>query len=117
MTETMKNSKLPFWRISVYSLASAGLNIMAITISTWMIYFYAPPPDSGRTQYLPAALLGIVGFLIGIWDAVIDPFIGHFSDNLRSRWGRRRPFLFIFAPITAILAILIWTPHMPPPTV
>jgi GPH family glycoside/pentoside/hexuronide:cation symporter len=110
MTETMKNSKLPFWRISVYSLASAGLNIMAITISTWMIYFYAPPPDSGRTQYLPAALLGIVGFLIGIWDAVIDPFIGHFSDNLRSRWGRRRPFLFIFAPITAILAILIWTP-------
>jgi GPH family glycoside/pentoside/hexuronide:cation symporter len=111
MTTTEKKSKnLPFWRISVYSLASAGLNILAITISTWMLYFYAPPPDSGRTQYLPAAMLGIVGFLIGIWDAVIDPFIGHFSDNLRSKWGRRRPFLFIFAPITAILAVLIWTP-------
>jgi GPH family glycoside/pentoside/hexuronide:cation symporter len=110
MTTTSPNKKLSFGRISLYSLASAGLNILAITIGTWMIYFYAPPPDSGRVQYLPAALLGVVGFLVGIWDAVIDPFIGHFSDNLRSRWGRRRPFLIFAAPVTAILAVLIWTP-------
>jgi GPH family glycoside/pentoside/hexuronide:cation symporter len=104
------NQKLPWWRVATYSLASAGLNILAITVNTWMIYFYAPPPDSGRVQYLPVALLGLVGFLVGIWDAVIDPFIGHFSDNLRSKLGRRRPFLLFAAPITAILAVLIWTP-------
>ena len=50
--------KLRFGRMLVYSLASAGLNIFAITIGTWMIYFYAPPPDSGTLQYLPAVWLG-----------------------------------------------------------
>ena len=44
----MNNNKLPFWRVALYSSASAGLNILAITISTWLLYFYAPPPDSGR---------------------------------------------------------------------
>jgi len=110
MTYPVTSQKLPWWRIGLYSLASAGLNILAITVSTWLIYFYAPPADSGRVQYLPAALLGVVGFLVGIWDAVIDPFIGHYSDNLRSKFGRRKPFLFLFAPVTAILAVLLWTP-------
>ena len=48
--------KLGFGRIALYSMASAGLNILAITIDTWILYFYAPPPDSGRPQYLPLAL-------------------------------------------------------------
>jgi hypothetical protein len=43
--------KLPFWRVALYSSASAGLNILGITISTWLLYFYAPPPDSGRPTY------------------------------------------------------------------
>ena len=39
----------PLPRILLYSLASAGLNILSITVGTWLLYFYAPPPDSGRT--------------------------------------------------------------------
>ena len=54
----MKNNKLPFWRVALYSSASAGLNILAITVSTWLLYFYAPPPDSGRPVYLPAVTDG-----------------------------------------------------------
>ncbi len=38
-----------------------------------------------------AALVGI------IWDAVNDPLVGILTDRMRSRWGRRRPFLLIFA--------------------
>jgi GPH family glycoside/pentoside/hexuronide:cation symporter len=37
-------------RILLYSSASAGLNIVSITVGTWILYFYAPPPDSGRVQ-------------------------------------------------------------------
>jgi hypothetical protein len=65
--------KLTLERILLYSLASAGLNIMSITVSTWILYFYAPPPDSGRIQYLPAALVGILLTVGSLWDAVIDP--------------------------------------------
>src|SRR5512136_972488 len=102
--------KLSFGRIALYSMASAGLNILAITIDTWLLYFYAPPPDSGRPQYLPIALIGVLMTIASLWDAVIDPFIGHYSDTLRSRWGRRRPFLVLASPFILLGAILIWTP-------
>jgi GPH family glycoside/pentoside/hexuronide:cation symporter len=112
MTSTTQKPHLPMSRILLYSLASAGLNILAITVSTWLLYFYSPPPDSGRHIYLPVAFVGAVAFIVSIWDAVIDPFIGQFSDNLRSKWGRRRPFIIFGAPATAILVVLIWTPPM-----
>jgi GPH family glycoside/pentoside/hexuronide:cation symporter len=112
VTTTQKTNHLPLSRILLYSLASAGLNILAITVSTWLLYFYSPPPDSGRHIYLPLAFVGAVAFIVSIWDAVIDPFIGQISDNLRSKWGRRRPFIIFGAPATAILVVLIWTPPM-----
>jgi len=106
----MENKKLSFGRIALYSSASAGLNILAITVSTWLLYFYAPPPDSGRPTYLPAVTMGVLLLIATFWDAVIDPFIGHWSDTLRSRWGRRRPFLIFAAPFILLGAILLWTP-------
>jgi GPH family glycoside/pentoside/hexuronide:cation symporter len=106
----MENKKLSFGRIALYSSASAGLNILAITLDTWILYFYAPPPDSGRTAYLPLAWIGALMIVASIWDAVIDPFICQWSDTLRSRWGRRKPFLILASPFVLLGAILIWTP-------
>lgn len=106
----MDSNKLPFWRVALYSSASAGLNILAITVSTWLLYFYAPPPDSGRPTYMPAVTMGVLLLIATFWDAIIDPFIGHYSDTLRSRWGRRRPFLMFASPFILLGAILLWTP-------
>lgn len=92
----------------LYSSASMGLNIVSLTVGTWLLYFYAPPPDSGRIQYLPVTLVGVLLIVTSLWDAIIDPFIGHWSDTTRSRWGRRRPFLMYGAPVMALaLAALI----------
>lgn len=102
--------KLSLQRILLYSSASAGLNIMGITVGTWLLYFYSPPPDSGRTIYLPITLVGVLMTVTSLWDAVIDPFIGHWSDNVRSRWGRRRPFVLFASPVAALALVLIWTP-------
>ncbi|MFZ4779043.1 MAG: MFS transporter, partial [Terrimicrobiaceae bacterium] len=46
-------------------------------------------------------------------DAIIDPVLGTLSDNTRSRWGRRRPWIFGAAIITPILLALLWSvpPH------
>jgi glycoside/pentoside/hexuronide:cation symporter, GPH family len=110
MTQPDSNHKLSFGRIALYSMASTGLNILAITVSTWLLYFYAPPPDSGRPVYMPAVTMGILLMIATFWDAIIDPFIGHWSDTTRSRWGRRRPFLIFAAPFVLIGSILLWTP-------
>src|SRR5687767_8358315 len=46
--------------------------------------------------------LGVSAVLIGyaqafprLWDALVDPFLGNMSDNFRSRYGRRIPFLIV----------------------
>jgi GPH family glycoside/pentoside/hexuronide:cation symporter len=109
----MKNTapeKLTFWYKLSYSSASIGLNILAITISTWLLYFYSPPPDSGRTIYLPIGVVGAIMTFISLWDAVIDPFIGHWSDNLRSKLGRRKPFIFFSLPFIGTAMVLLWMP-------
>lgn len=54
------------------------------------------------------ALLGIILMILRAWDAITDPIMGNISDNTRSRWGRRRPYLFIGAISTALLYPLFW---------
>jgi GPH family glycoside/pentoside/hexuronide:cation symporter len=43
-------------------------------------------------------------------DAFTDPWIGNLSDNLKSRFGRRRPLMFIGVLFCALLLPLLWTP-------
>ena len=110
MPENQITPPLTLGRTLLYSCASIGLNIMSITVSTWLLYFYAPPPDSGRTQYLSVTLVGVLLTVGRLWDAVIDPLIGYWSDVNHSRWGRRRPFLMFATPVTVIALLLLWTP-------
>jgi len=44
-----------------------------------------------------------------LWDALIDPLIGNFSDNFRSRYGRRIPFLVVGGVLLGIAFWLLWT--------
>ena len=48
-----------------------------------------------------AYLCGVVFLIASIIDAVTDPLIGSLSDNFRSRWGRRHPFMLLsVVPLT-----------------
>lgn len=107
------NEKLTTPRIMLFSSASISTNIMAITVSTWLMYTYAPPPDSGRPALVPIAIIGILMAIGNLVNALIDPFLGHWSDTRRGRFGRRRPFIMFFLPLSVLMMVLIWTPpHM-----
>lgn len=58
----------------------------------------------------PVVLGGIL-MLLRAWDALTDPVMGNISDNTRTRWGRRRPYLLVGAITTALLYPLFW--YMP----
>jgi GPH family glycoside/pentoside/hexuronide:cation symporter len=53
-------------------------------------------------------LWGILYFVPRLFDAVTDPVMGFVSDNTRSRWGRRRPYIFVGAIITGVAYALMW---------
>jgi GPH family glycoside/pentoside/hexuronide:cation symporter len=54
------------------------------------------------------ALVGLIGTIPRAIDAIIDPFVGYSSDNTRTRWGRRRPFIFFGAIFSGILFALMF---------
>ncbi|MBT8266850.1 MAG: MFS transporter [Bacteroidia bacterium] len=53
-------------------------------------------------------LAGLLGGLPRIFDALTDPIMGFISDNTKSRWGRRRPYIFIGAILSGIFFALLW---------
>jgi len=53
-------------------------------------------------------LAGLLGGLPRLFDALTDPIMGYISDNTQSRFGRRRPYIFIGAIMSGILFILLW---------
>ena len=57
---------------------------------------------------LSAFWLGVILIIPRLWDAVSDPIIGHLSDNTRTRWGRRRPFLLIGGLLVSVTFVLMW---------
>jgi glycoside/pentoside/hexuronide:cation symporter, GPH family len=84
----------------------------------------------GAGGIIPIALFNVAGILVGLmgnislglsafwlgailivprlWDALSDPIIGHLSDNTRTRWGRRRPFLLLGGIAVAVSFVVIW---------
>ena len=58
-----------------------------------------------------ALLWGIIQFLPRIFDAITDPIMGFISDNTRSKWGRRRQYVFIGAIIMGLAYVAMWQLH------
>ena len=76
--------------------------------------------DGGFNYFLLifySQIIGLNPFLtsLAIWislvvDALSDPLVGYWSDNTRSRWGRRHPFMYAsIIPITCSY-FLLWSP-------
>jgi len=68
-----------------------GLAIFAQEIS-WNFYDSQVPVSLGK--YIPS--VGVVGYLMGLDNLLgifTQPLLGRLSDNLRTRWGRRIPFM------------------------
>ena len=84
-----KRDRLPRFTKLAYSLGTA--------VDMWGLWLYPAVAFAVFNLYLgvPPWLVGLAITLIRVWDAIIDPIMGWLSDNLRTRHGRRRPFILI----------------------
>jgi GPH family glycoside/pentoside/hexuronide:cation symporter len=76
------------------------MNVLNMIFLVLYVQYFKMPP------MLAATALAIPRFM----DAITDPLVGNISDNTRSRWGRRRPYLVWGAVLSAILLPLFWVP-------
>lgn len=57
-----------------------------------------------------AGLVGVALLIALIIDAISDPVVGYWSDNMRTRYGRRHPFIYASLIPTAVVYFLTWNP-------
>ncbi len=95
-----------------YASITLGSSMIWAILNSWLLYFYLPPQGEGVPR-APAVWYGAVIFGTRALNALMAPFIGHFSDNLRSRWGRRLPLMFVSAVPLLIFFVLLWLPPLP----
>ena len=55
-------------------------------------------------------LVGLAVTLPRLLDAFTDPIVGNISDNTRSRWGRRKPYMLVGGLLSALFFMAMWMP-------
>jgi len=89
-----------------YGFGSVAFGVKDNGFSYFLQFFYA------QVVGLPAATVGVAILCAFVIDAFFDPVIGQLSDNTRSRWGRRHPYMYFAALPVAASYLLIWNPPM-----
>ncbi|HEU4429139.1 MAG TPA: MFS transporter [Myxococcota bacterium] len=59
---------------------------------------------------LPVLMAGLAIMFAFVVDSIWDPTVGFFSDQLRTRWGRRHPLMYAAALPVAASYFLLWNP-------
>jgi GPH family glycoside/pentoside/hexuronide:cation symporter len=85
-----------------YGLGTLGVSIGVETFGAFAYFYYVD------TLGLAFSLAALVRTIFAVWDAVNDPIFSYFSDNTRTRWGRRRPWLLVSVPLFALSFVMIF---------
>lgn len=98
------NAPVPRAALIGYGLAAAPAQFMYVLIL--IMYLKYAVDDLGAS----AAAIGTVFLVAKLWDAVSDPMVGNLSDRTTHRFGRRRSWLFLSAPLLCGFGIMAWAP-------
>lgn len=97
-------SKPSLWTKLSYGVGSVAFGIKDQGFAYFLLLFYS------QVIGLDAALVGLALTVALVFDAIIDPVLGYWSDNFRSKWGRRHPFMYAAIIPVGATYFLLWTP-------
>src|SRR5699024_12204472 len=97
------NEKLPTKVKLAYGLSGYYSFITWTAFSYYGLYFFTDVVG------LSAIFAGAIISLGIFWDAITDPIVGGISDNLKSKYGRRRPLIIGGALPFVLISILMFT--------
>jgi GPH family glycoside/pentoside/hexuronide:cation symporter len=100
-TKTVSRDKVPFLQKVAFGSGHLVNNLMPGALGIFMFFLLTA---FGMDPFLA----GLLGGLPRLVDAISDPIMGYISDNTNTRWGRRRPYIFIGAILTGLMFMLLW---------
>lgn len=86
----------------LFGLGAFGLESLFKVFAGYYVFYYTDKLG------LAIAMVALVNIIYGFWDAIDDPIVGFLSDNTRTRWGRRKPWLLIGLPFYVGLLVLVY---------
>lgn len=101
---TLPRRKKTFFDKIAYGFGSVAYGVKDNGFQVLLLLYY------NQALGLAASAVGFAVMIALICDAISDPIIGRMSDNLRSRWGRRHPFMYAAALPVAISYYFLWNP-------
>ena len=99
--QTATEDRIPFHQKLIYGSGAFVNNLLAAAIGGMVIVL-----NIGLG--MNPALVGLLSALPRLVDAFTDPLMGFISDRTQSRWGRRRPYIFIGAILSGVIFALLW---------
>ena len=118
MPESTEIKRLPLGQAILYAFGYFGVQLIGFSIGQIPQIYYVPengaaliaPATIGGALLLGGNIFGFMSALGRIVDGITDPWIGNMSDNFRSRFGRRKPFLVVGAPLAGLFLVLFTLP-------
>lgn len=106
MNQTKRTSSgLPTrWFAPAYGMGSLGPAIFILTPQILLLFFMT------EILAIPPGAAGIGILIPKVWELILDPLLGRWSDRLNTRWGRRRPLMALGALVFLIAFIMMFSP-------
>lgn len=87
-----------------YGFGSVAFGVKSNGFDYFFLIFYS------QVMGVSAYLVSLALMIALVVDALSDPLIGYLSDNTRSRWGRRHPFMYAAAIPASVAYYFVWNP-------
>jgi GPH family glycoside/pentoside/hexuronide:cation symporter len=100
-TAATPGHKIPFGHKVAFGLGMLANQMFPAALGIFMVVLV-------QNLGFPPWMWGILFFLPRVFDSVTDPIMGFISDNTRSKWGRRKQYVFIGAIVMGISFVAMW---------
>ena len=97
----MEASRIPLGQKIAFGIGMLANQMFPAALSIFMVILVQ---SLGMSPFL----WGLIFFLPKLVDCVTDPVMGFISDRTVSRWGKRRPYIFIGAILSGLSYIAMW---------
>lgn len=105
--EIREKEEIPLFRKLSYSLTDFGGNVLFVSISTYLLYFYTD------VFGLSIGVAGTILLLTRCIDMFDAPIWGFLIDHTHTRWGQSRPyFLWLCLPFAVFTWLTFTTPNL-----